>query len=269
MVKDQLSLPTLLCLGALAQASLLLLLPARWAVLPAAAFALHGIVSTILQLLFPSLNPFNKDIIVGRVSAQLPNASYDPSQPAEKPLFGTRPASEQIVVFHLGLRYSHPLGMLSPGAKEIGEFAMKMFADLQDESKKYGCIGSTYWRSASRGSKNSTMGVFYFRSVEGLHAFAHGKAHRDGWDWYNAWVKRTGYTHIGIFHETFLAGPGQWETIYADMPPTLLGSTDVKVLNEQTGQEEFVVPLVDGNNRQLRSQYGRMGRTNGGYQLEV
>jgi hypothetical protein len=268
MVKDQFSLPALLCLGALAQGSLLLLLPARWAILPTAAFALYGVLSTTIQILFPSLNQFDKDVIPGRVSAQLPNASYDPSRPEEKPLFGIKPAGEQIVVFHLGIRFSHPLGMLSPGAKEIGTFARKMYADLQNDSKKYGCIGNSQWRTGARESKNTSLMVFYFRDVEGLHAFAHSKVHRDGWDWYNAWVKRTGYRHIGIFHETFLAAPGQWETIYADMPPTLLGSTDVEVLNEQTGQEEFVMPLVDGNNTQLRSQYGRMGRTKGGYQLE-
>ncbi|OIW25409.1 hypothetical protein CONLIGDRAFT_92763 [Coniochaeta ligniaria NRRL 30616] len=264
LVKDQFSLPTLLCLGALAQASLLLLLPARWAILPAAAFALHGVLSTTLQTFFPPLNQFNKDVIPGRVSAQLPNASHDPSQPIEKPIFGTNPAGEQILVFHLGFRFSHPLGSLCPGAKEIGHFANKMYADLKAESKKYGCIGSSQWLNAGRGSKNASMGVYYFRSVEGLHAFAHGKAHRDGWDWYNAWVKRTGYSHLGIFHETFLAAPGQWETIYVDMPPTLLGATDVKVLNEESGREEFVAPLVDANNRQLRSQYGRMGRTKEG-----
>lgn len=268
MVKDQFSLPMLLCLGALSQAGLLLLLPARWAVLPTVTFALYGILSTALQVLFPSLDQFKKDVVPGRVAAHLPNASYDPAQPEEKPLFGNRPAGEQIVVFHLGVRYSHPLGMLAPGAKEIGEAARRMFADLEDQSKGYGCIGVSHWRTDGRGSKNASMGVFYFRSVEGLHAFAHGEAHRAGWDWYNAWVKRTGNAHIGIFHETFLAATGQWETIYVDMPRTLMGAADVKVANERTGEQEFVVPLVDANNRQLRSQYGRMGRTKGGYQLE-
>lgn len=169
--------------------------------------------------------------------------------------------------FHLGVRYNHPLGVFAPGAREMTAYVLKMYDVLDAEQERYGCIGRSSWRVAGRGSQNSMMTVFYFRSVEGLNAFAHGEAHRAGWDWYNAWTKRTGYKHLGIFHETFLSKKGEWETIYDNMPGTLLGAANVKVRNEESGEEEFVVSLVDANNTQLRSQYGRMGRTKGGDHL--
>ncbi|KAB5518875.1 hypothetical protein GE09DRAFT_1230324 [Coniochaeta sp. 2T2.1] len=268
-LKDLMGLPGLLCVGAVLQASLLLVLPTRWAVLPAYGFALYGILSTAIQVFFPSTSQFDKDVIRGRVAGALPNKSYDPSRPDEKPLFGPTPAAEQIVCFHLGLRYSHPLGMFAPGAAEMHRHIATMYASLRQESEKYGCLGSTFWRTGGRESKNAGMAVFYFRSVEGLHAFAHDEAHRAGWDWFNGWLKKTGHTHLGIFHETFAAPAGQWETIYGDMPPTLLGAANnVKVLNEQTGEEEYVVPLVDYKHSQLRSKYGRMGWTDGKYHLD-
>jgi hypothetical protein len=270
MVKDQFSIPSLLCLGALLQASLFLALPARWAVLPTAAFALHGILSAALQTLFPSLNQFNKDVVPGRVAGQLPNATYNPSQPSDKPLFGPKASGEQLVVFHLGLRYNHPLGMFCPGAQELKPRVVAMYRSLEVEARKYGCLGNSVWRGAGRESANTSVHCFYFRSVEGLHAFAHDPVHREAWDWFYRWRKETGYRHIGIYHETFRAGPGDWESLYVDMPPTLLGGTNVGVRNAETGDEEYVVPLVDADHTRLRSQYGRMGRTKAGeYQLDA
>jgi hypothetical protein len=269
MLKDQFSLPSLLCVGALLQTSLLLVLPTRWAILPSAGFALHGIISTTLQIIFPSLNQFNKDIVRGRVSAQLPNSTYKPSSPETSPLFSAKPSSSPIVVFHLGVRYNHPLGMFAPGASQVGKFIFAMFESLEVEAQRYGCLGMSPWRGAERASNNSTMLCFYFRDVEGLHAFAHDKVHREAWDWWNKWVKETGHGHLGIFHEVFRAAPGEWESVYVDMPPTMLGAADVQVKNEETGEEEHVVPLVDADNVLLRSQYGRMGRTKGGDRVDV
>jgi heme-degrading monooxygenase HmoA len=232
-----------------------------------AVIFLHTVVTTAIQTIFPSRNIYFSDVVPARTTAQFPNPTYDPSRPAEKPLFGPNPASEQVVCFHIGMRYNHPLGPAAPGAKEMGQHIMKMFGAVHERAEEFGFLGMTSWRGGERDRLNTSLSVMYFRTLEGLHAFAHDKVHREGWDWYNKFTRETGYKHLGIYHETFVAPAGQWETVFDNMPPTLLGAANFPVRNEQTGEEEFVSPLVDGTVTKLRSQYGRMGKTSGGYQL--
>ena len=66
--------------------------------------------------------------------------------------------------------------------------------------------------------------VQYWRSFEHLEAYA--RSH-DGLHW-PAWVnfnKRVGGSRsdVGIWHETYLVKPGQYEAIYSGMPPFGLG----------------------------------------------
>lgn len=113
------------------------------------------------------------------------------------------------------------------------------------------------------------MMVAYFRDVEGLHRFAHSKVHRDGWDWYFRFVRETGYRHFGLFHETFLAKRGDWETIYDDCAPTLLGAANVRlddgdnshVGTEKAKEATWIRPLVSADHPALKTQAKRMGLT--------
>lgn len=66
--------------------------------------------------------------------------------------------------------------------------------------------------------------VQYWRSFEHLEAYARN---RDASHW-PAWVafnKRLGNSRgdVGIWHETYLIQPGQYESIYSGMPPYGLG----------------------------------------------
>lgn len=228
--------------------------------MPLVLFLLHAIASNAIQLTSPSRNKFLKGT-VGRAAIQLPNSRYDPTRPEGRPLFGPKPAAEQIVVFHIGGRINHPLGEFAPGASETMQFFSACLEEAADRAKEYGCVGTSFWRGGERARENTTLAVLYFKSVEGLNAFAHAKVHREAWDWYHSWSKKTGYKHIGIYHETFLSAPGQYEGIYDNMSPVLLGSASFPVHNEQTGKDEYVLPLVDGNISALRSQFNRMGRT--------
>ena len=65
---------------------------------------------------------------------------------------------------------------------------------------------------------------------------------------------------MGINHETFWSPPGAWETINYDMPPTMLGSACVPVINEDTWEREWVSALVSAEDPMLRTQSTRMGR---------
>jgi len=202
-----------------------------------------------------------------RATAQFPNATYDPSHPDSKPLFGSSPSSRQVVVFHIGVRYSHPLGLLAPGVLEFRARLAAQYDELALRAREYGFLGGSFWRGAERSRVNAGMAVMYFASLEGLHAFAHDEVHRGAWEWYEGFVRRTGHRHIGIFHETFVVPAGRWETIYGNCPPVLMAGTSVPVVDEGNGEEEWVRPVVDGATPRLRSKYGRMGKTQGGYQL--
>ena len=65
------------------------------------------------------------------------------------------------------------------------------------------------------------MTVYYFRSMAGLHKFAHAPAHRAGWNWWNRTVKE--HPHISIMHEVYEAPAGAWESIYVNYKPIGLG----------------------------------------------
>ncbi len=63
------------------------------------------------------------------------------------------------------------------------------------------------------------MVVQYWRSFEDLERFARSAddAHFPAWKRFNV---RVGYTDgaVGIWHESFLVQPGQYEVVYGNMP---------------------------------------------------
>ncbi|KAK3303847.1 uncharacterized protein B0T15DRAFT_561303 [Chaetomium strumarium] len=267
-IKDGFSLPTLLALGGVGQAIVSCILPARYALLPLAFLLLRAVVVTCLELASPPRYSSKLGVIRGRFSAQLPNASYDPSRgdDAKRPAspFGSTPAEQGIVMFHIGARINHPLGALAPAMKEFGDLTDAVTQELQARADEFGCLGMSAWRAADADSLNTSMAVIYFRDFEGLNRFAHDKVHRQVWDWYrNVFVKKHGYSHVGIFHEAFYAVPGAYETIYENMPPTLMSRAEASVRNEATGREEWVGTVVDASVKSspaFRTQYSRLNR---------
>lgn len=71
---------------------------------------------------------------------------------------------------------------------------------------------------------NGPMVVQYWRSVAQLEAYARGKGleHLPAWQMYNQRV-RVASGDVGIWHETYVIGPGQYETVYGGMPAFGLG----------------------------------------------
>jgi hypothetical protein len=64
----------------------------------------------------------------------------------------------------------------------------------------------------------------YWRRFEQLHAYAHARdaKHLPAWAEFNRRIGGDG--SVGIWHETYTVSPGQYETIYANMPRFGLGS---------------------------------------------
>ncbi|KAK0617753.1 hypothetical protein B0T14DRAFT_569231 [Immersiella caudata] len=268
--KDSFSLRTILLLGATAQAGLTLILPPRYALLPTAFLILHTIASTVHSVVtFPSTPPSPSgssptDTIPGRASVFLPSP-----QPSSTSSIYSPTEKQGLAVLHLGVRFSHPLGLFAPGVREIGAHFKTCNDAVLDSAKPYGCIGYSSWRGTTDDTNNTMVNIYYFRHIQGLNDFAHGDVHRKAWEWYERECTRAGkkgkgkgYAYIGVFHEAFEVDKGGWETIAVNMPPTLLGAGSVPVKVDK-GEKVWVSPLVEAKGRMFKGQWDRMGRGGG------
>ncbi len=84
--------------------------------------------------------------------------------------------------------------------------------------------------------------IQYWRSFEDLEAYAGARerAHLPAWAAFNRAIGSNG--DVGIFHETYRVAPGQYETVYVNMPRMLLGE---------------VAPMVEAKGRHASAR-GRM-----------
>ncbi|KAJ9149458.1 hypothetical protein NKR23_g4238 [Pleurostoma richardsiae] len=254
MLKDAFTLQTILGLGALFQCFFVAVLPAPYAFFPTARILLYALVTSAIQTVSSSKNSYMSDVLLGRLTARIPKKNSS---------FVNQPSSDQLVVFLLGVRFNHPLGFLCPGGGEITKYFFALLDDLDAHAEEFGLLGQSAWRADERGSQNTLMYMFYFRSLEDVHAFAHGELHHEAWQKYYAMVKETGLKHIGIYHETFCVSPGEYEGLYLNMPKILMGHINVKVAKEDVDEkEEWINSLVSANGS-LRTQYGRMGKEGG------
>ncbi|KAK6434621.1 hypothetical protein LTR95_009198 [Oleoguttula sp. CCFEE 5521] len=248
--RDAFTTTTWLAMGALAQAALILI-AGRVAMVPALAYIIFQSANTGLQIQGITKNPGMDGVILKKVSAQLPDSTGK---------FGSKAANRDLVVFHIGARCNHPLGLFGPGFKEMGEMFSQMIKDLEQHKSEFGFFGATSWLNASeRGTSNETMVCCYFDNVEGLHAFAHSKYHQGAWNWWNKNYKS--HPHLSIYHETYQVPKGGWETIYVNSHLSGLGTATVPIRDEETGEEVYASTLVDASKGVLRTSAGRMARS--------
>lgn len=114
----------------------------------------------------------------------------------------------------------------------------------------------------------------YWKSVEGLHAFVCGPAHREGWNWWNSTAHK--HPHLGIMHEVYAAPPGAWENINVNFVPFGIGelwlsSFSKRVFIWHIGETKSIVKTADGtelkstliraSQKEWKSMSGRMNRT--------
>lgn len=248
IIKDSFELQTLLLLGALVQVVLLTILPYTYAILPAVLLAAHALVTTLHQCQTPNNNDVAYGVLPGRTTAQLPDPTTG--------IIPAHPSSQPLVIFYMGMRISHPLGVLAPGAIEaINRFKYMAIALADDPTDTHGLLGITRWRGGDRASNDTLLHIMFFRDVVGLHAFANGPMHREA----RSWLEGSGHAHIAAFHETYIVEKAAWETVYLQCPPTLLGATQVRCHGNK-GEDVWVRPLVRADRPGLRGMMSRMGR---------
>jgi hypothetical protein len=118
---------------------------------------------------------------------------------------------EPFAVFIIGLRINRFLDFKSwvPTARAMGPMLKELYAHPEK-----GFLGAEYFLY-SRGPAI----VQYWRSFEDLERFAKdpNDPHLPAWQRFNREAKQSG--GVGIWHETYLVGPGAYEAIYSNMPP--------------------------------------------------
>jgi len=247
MLKDCFKPQTTVVVGSFIQLALCAVLPLRWAVVPPLAVLFNSIVTTTIQLYSTNPNEYNKNVVPGRATAQLPFSTGS---------FGSTPGASPVVVFHLGIQANHPLGVAAPGMEQISKYFMAMHNDLASKRDEYGMLSSSTWRGDEKSSNNTLLLIYYFRDIESLHRFAHDELHRKAWDY----VNKSKLKHVGIFHETFNVPAHEYENVYVNCHPVLMGHATVKTTEGGEEEERWINSLVSADTPLLKTQYARMSR---------
>ena len=121
----------------------------------------------------------------------------------------TAQAQDDFVVFLIGMRINRlwkvrqwlPVAMAMP----------KMIQELSQEPES-GLLGVESWFG------NPTVMVQYWRSFEHLERYARDKSreHLSAWAAFSRAIGSSG--DVGIWHETYRVRPGDYESVYNNMP---------------------------------------------------
>jgi hypothetical protein len=125
-----------------------------------------------------------------------------------------------------------PLGLLAPQYSTLGIHMTSLIHELDASSPSNGFLGgSAFTNTCERTTVSETLSLLYFNSHASLQAFAHGPQHRAVWDWWNVLVKEGKASHLSVGHEVYTTKRGQWEGIYINQAPSLLGGSCVLFSN--------------------------------------
>ncbi|KAL4864068.1 hypothetical protein BDV12DRAFT_17429 [Aspergillus spectabilis] len=256
LFRDNFTISTWLLLGAIAQGLVCAVVPLRYAIWPAVLMLSWGALESLLATLGWKENQQMKGVVLGKFSAQIPDREGE---------FADKPSGHGVVLILLSARSNHPLGILGPGYKQVGDYMTKMQSQLAKSADKFGYLGHTSWIEANgRTTANTVMTATYFRTVEELHLYAHSPLHKKVWRWWNSIAKT--HPHLSINHELYHAPENCWETIYANCHPLGMAATEtkVKVADGPDGPEyQWVGSMVDASRGGMRSQTGRMNLSDG------
>ena len=116
---------------------------------------------------------------------------------------------DDFVVFIIGMRFNRPwkIHKWLPVAA-----AMPRMLKVLDQHPELGCLGYQQWFG------RTTALIQYWRDFDSLDRFARDRdlPHLEPWRRFNRAVRDSG--DVGIWHETFRVGVGQYEALYGNMP---------------------------------------------------
>jgi Domain of unknown function (DUF4188) len=120
----------------------------------------------------------------------------------------------EFVVFLIGMRINQPLRVHKwlPVARAMPRMITELY-----RQPELGFVHAEMWFS------RTTIMVQYWRSMDQLLAYAKSKTaeHLPAWQAFNQSIGTDGT--VGIWHETYAASPGSYESVYVNMPAFGLG----------------------------------------------
>ena len=133
----------------------------------------------------------------------------------------------EFVVFLIGMRVNRWWKIRQ--WLRVARAMPRMLREL-GEHPELGFLGAESWFG------RTTVMVSYWRSMDHLLAYAKSKshAHLPAWRSFNKLVGTNG--DVGIWHETYRSRPGDYESVYANMP--LFGLGKVGASLEAAGAHE-------------------------------
>ena len=91
----------------------------------------------------------------------------------------------------------------------------------------------------------TTLAVQYWRSLDDLHHFAQSDDHPHLQAWHAFNRRLAGSGDVGVWHETYLTGPGSLEAVYSDMPTFGLAAATTHVPVGEVGHRAAQRLAVD------------------------
>lgn len=131
----------------------------------------------------------------------------------------------EFAVFLIGMRINNPL--LVHKWLPVAMAMPRMLKELYTHPE-LGLLSHEMWFS------RTVILVQYWRSLDALLAYAKAKnaQHLPAWQAFNQSIGTDG--SVGIWHETYKAGPGSYENVYANMPAFGLGKAG-KLVEAKSG----------------------------------
>jgi hypothetical protein len=133
----------------------------------------------------------------------------------------------EVVVFLIGMRFNK-LWKIHKWLPVV--LAMPRMLRELGQHPELGFLGAHTWFG------RTVVVLQYWRSVEDLQTYAKNRdrAHLPAWAAFNRAIGKSG--DVGVWHETYRTREGDYETIYANMPPFGLGKATKLVT--ATGRKE-------------------------------
>ncbi|CZR69179.1 uncharacterized protein PAC_19079 [Phialocephala subalpina] len=183
-----------LLMGSLLQAIVIVStpLPIIYVLFPTFSLVIFKLARLALKIYGVVENPRMENVRLGRQTALFPPKDGAVTRRPGEPVGG-----EGI-----------PLGLFYPTYRTVSAHARAMYRDLETHASEYGFLGYSDYNSNDVLKQGNLLSVMYFRSVEDVQKWAHGKVHREGWDWWNSMSGNGKTDCISIGHEIYSVPKG-------------------------------------------------------------
>lgn len=144
-----------------------------------------------------------------------------------------------FAVFLIGMRFNRPLAVHKwlPIVRAMPRMLRELY-----QNPELGLLSHEMWFS------RTVILVQYWRSVDALMAYAKARnsQHLPAWQAFNKAIGTDG--SVGIWHETYLSGPGCYENVYANMPAFGLGKAG-ELVEAKAGLQSAHARLAAGQSQ--------------------